>query len=150
MADPKKRVVFIDDELSKLIYYIEATEEAGYEVVKCHSADEGIEYIRNRHHDIDIVILDMRMPSPRALLAQGSHEEDETGLWLLGEARDILKKIKLPVIVLSNRASPDLSKQISELLQLPEGQVIVTSKNIETTAVMLPGRISKMCSHWPR
>ncbi len=62
-------------------------ERAAYEVSVAHDADEGLQFLRS-HPDVDLVLLDLNLPS-------------RSGLDVLGEARHDAALARVPFVVLT-------------------------------------------------
>lgn len=77
-----KTVLVVDDEATIRTLYSEELEEEGYRVVAVGSAREGLEQVRQG--EIDLVVLDIRMP-------------DMDGLEFLGHAREI--DMNIPIVI---------------------------------------------------
>ena len=142
-----RTILFIDDEKYLLNYYIEAVEGAGYKAVFCSSADEGLAYIRDRHAEIDLIVLDIMMPTPKGAAASETNDGLDTGIWLLQQARELIEEATIPVIVLSNRSKVTLESLVAERILLPDGLVLVATKT-ETAASALPNLVGRMYQRW--
>ena len=138
-----KLILFIDDQRNQLNYYMEAVEEAGYKTIFCDSADNGLTCIRDRHGEVALVVLDIRMSPPQGV---ATTEVDEGGISLLRQAKETIQDNSIPVIVLSNLDKPTLERAVNEQ-GLPTGLVHVTTKT-ETAARALPPLITKMLHQW--
>jgi len=76
----KVTVLFIDDETYFATYYVEAAEEAKYEVVYHDTANGGLDYIREFGGQIDLIVLDIMMPTPKGVSAAATNNGLDTGI----------------------------------------------------------------------
>jgi len=74
----KEKILLVDDEENLLMLYKQELLEEGYQVVTAGDAREGIEKIKQE--DLDVVIMDIRMPAMDGLEAIGK---------ILGMKKDI-------------------------------------------------------------
>ncbi len=65
----QKKILLIDDEENLLMLYEQELTDEGYQVITASTAREGIEKIRNEQ--LDLVVLDIRMPAMDGLEALG-------------------------------------------------------------------------------
>jgi CheY-like chemotaxis protein len=141
-------VLFIDDETNFATNYLDALTEFGYEVIHRDSADGGLAYLHNHAVEIDLVVLDIQMPTPIGVTSVATNDGLDTGIWLLGEARDLLEESTLPVLVLSNRAKVALEGLIAEKVMLLNQRLVrVTTKTV-TSAKKLPPMVQSILAEF--
>jgi CheY-like chemotaxis protein len=138
-----KTILFIDDETHFASYDIEAMKDANYEVIHHDTAAGGLAHIREHSGEIDLIVLDIVMPTPKDVAPTETNGGLDTGIWLLRQVRDLIAENLIPVIVLSGRGSASLEHVIADVVALPEGLVQVTSKTV-TPPRFLPNLISHM------
>jgi len=99
----KKRILIIEDEKELLESFSEILTDNGYEVVKSEDGYSGLDKIKNRTKDFDVILLDLMMPGMDGL--------------------EILRTIKndpevygsTPIVVLTNMSSERVIKETFEL-----------------------------------
>ncbi len=99
----KKRILIIEDEKDLLESFSEILTDNGYEVVKSEDGYSGLDKIKNRTKDFDVILLDLMMPGMDGL--------------------EILRTIKndpevygsTPIVVLTNMSSERVIKETFEL-----------------------------------
>lgn len=133
-----KKVLLIDDEPHIISNYIDELRKCGYEVTVHATADGGLQCLRNDCLDIDIVVLDIQMPTPKGIAKVDTNDGMDTGFWLLQETRELLEEQTLPVIILSNRKAVALSGILAERFAFnPANLVRITTKN-DTSSKLFP------------
>lgn len=148
-APKGKKVLFIDDERHKLAYYIEAVEEADYEVEFCETAALGLARLRERCAEFDLVILDVQMPTPGGITPVDTNNGLETGFWLLRQARELIETNTLPVIIFSNRSLDVLDTALVEHRNLlPRSELLSRTTKSSTSAMQLPPLITQTINRY--
>ena len=106
------KILIIDDEPEENDRVRRALEERDFEVTFCSNALKGLEMLKATG-GWSAVVLDMTMPVP--LEWQTEVKGQVTGLKILAEARDVLIKHNIPVLVFTNRSTEMLKQQIDAL-----------------------------------
>ena len=140
-----ERILFIDDESFFARPYITELQKA-YQVAFCESAIEAIEAVRD-DDSYRAIVLDIQMPPPRGLPPGATNNGMETGLWLLGEVRDIIISRPLPVLILTVRM-PQLVEEGVKRLVFPD-QLIEIHQKASMPYTKLPIRLDIMLRRWP-
>jgi len=96
-----RTILVIDDDHGPVDYYVEVLQRS-YKVIHIETSHEGLEFLRTNGSDINMVILDMVMPSESASEAEASGWGMGAGLLFLRRAKDVLSRHRIPVIILSN------------------------------------------------
>ncbi len=102
------RILVVDDEQSVRDFIQTSMQNLGYTVTTCAEGAEGVEYFREHHREIDLVILDLIMPkmsgqdafgkmkeidpNVRVLVSSGFIRTQATGQMLDEGARELLSK----------------------------------------------------------
>lgn len=94
----KGRILIIDDEETLCYFLKESLEEKGYQAAAAHTAGEGLKQLAAQ--DVDLVLLDLKLP-------------DGDGLDVLGEIRKV--NAGLPVIVLTGHAAVESAVRAMKL-----------------------------------
>jgi CheY-like chemotaxis protein len=131
-------ILFIDDETHFATNYVEALREYGFKVLFYDTASEGLEYLRTNCLKIDLLVLDIQMPTPVGVSITETKDGLDTGIWLLGEARDLLEENQLPTLVLSNRAKIALEQAILERVLFDPPKLVRVTTKTATSAKKLP------------
>lgn len=142
--NPKKVVLFIDDEPQPSRYYREALQERGYAVEYCRTAESGVSYLEKRAAEVDVIVLDMMMPTPKGVPTAETEDGQLTGVWLLKKCRDVIEAGRFPVLVLTNSKRVALEALIIEQVTPLDWRLLVRTKNTEVTAQGLPDIIDEM------
>lgn len=81
-SEPGRTVLFVDDEPSIITLAGYALERAGLEVLGAHSGRDALRTYTERHHEIDVVVLDYMLPDMRGdeLLARLCEIDDSVPL----------------------------------------------------------------------
>lgn len=58
----KKRILIIEDEKDLLESFAEILTDNGYETIQCEDGYKGLDQIKNRIKDFDLILLDLMMP----------------------------------------------------------------------------------------
>jgi CheY-like chemotaxis protein len=101
-------ILFVDDDKRYIKTYIEELRHCGYTVVHHDSVDKAINFINSESDEIELLILDIMMPS-------GSYFKDidrenglRTGCLLLKEIGSGIIEICSPILVLTNVSANSL------------------------------------------
>lgn len=83
MENKKPKILFVEDEKNLLLLYKKEFEKEDYEILTATSAEEGLN-ILEKHPDIDIVVLDIKMKGMSGLeaLARIARSRKNIGLIL--------------------------------------------------------------------
>src|ERR1035441_2587614 len=106
------RVLIIDDEP---IFYRTITKilrGVGHHVSICATPDAALKYLRQRRTEIDLIVLDIMMPSGRSFAEQATLKGRYTGLLLLGAIRAVRPEV--PILVTSIIADDQVVQRLSE------------------------------------
>lgn len=104
----RKTILFLDDDPKRMSSYVDFLEQNGYDTTLESDSSEAIKTVRERRNEIDLIVIDMMMPTEQRL----KHETDygrRTGLYLLKEIRKISDDI--PIIVLTVVRDSSLRKE---------------------------------------
>ncbi len=98
------KILFIDDEAYYTKAYRDELRKSGCEVVFEDSVPRAAtllaEMTKGQH---DLIVLDLQMPRPENMPDAANIKYVElTGLWLLGEFAEKIKKLGIPVAILTN------------------------------------------------
>ncbi len=106
---PSRHVVYIDD-YEAMVYLIgRMLKKRGYRVTAFERADEALAFIRDRSHDIDLLVTDYNMPGL-------------SGLDVLREAKAC--RADLPVVITSGHVTPSMTAEAKS-----EGVIQVLNKH---------------------
>ena len=141
---PKSHVLFVDDEPLPSQTYRDGLEESGFTIEYRSCADTGLEYLRDRYAEIDVVVLDMMMPTPKGVSTAATSDGQTTGIWFLLQCREIIETNVLPIYVLTNRGKKTLAGLIADQV-LPINWVLeIGTKYADVTPQTLPGELQKL------
>ena len=120
MPEPKKKILWIDDEIELLKPHILFLEQRGYEITPVPNAEDGISLIRNQY--FDLILLDEML-----------HGMD--GLTALNEIKDINPSVPVIMITKSEKESlmeEAIGNRIDDYLTKPvnPSQILLTCKKI--------------------
>ena len=118
-------VVFIDDEIFWARGYVDALSER-FRVSAIQDAVNAISFV-NEHDDIDAIVVDVMMPTPAGVAPEDVEDGLTTGIWLIKQLGPYIKRNRIPVFVLTNRAGDTVQEAI-DALDFPEGLVTVHRK----------------------
>ncbi len=139
-------ILFIDDEGFWAKPYRERLEEE-FDVHYSDDPADGREFFAKTPR-IDIIILDIMMPTPDGVDPRETDEGLDTGLWLLREMRGELIDRRVPVLILTNRRRAIVDEAVAHA-DFPAGLIEVRLKS-ETPAFFLPSRVHAMVTRWRR
>ena len=139
-----KPILYIDDQPHYARLYVEALEEADYEVIFCERAELGLAYLRAHASSLGVVILDYMMPTPKGVSDNETLDGKATGRWLLRQARELLEACRLPVIVLTNRSIPVVTTEIEELTLMEIGTLIHVCHKTQTSTRDLVAHVNHL------
>jgi predicted nucleotide-binding protein len=110
MTKEKKNILFVDDEEFLSRSYVEALEDAGFEVTFAKTANDAIKSAKLQQFDLIIVDI-MMAPGTRfsAIETAGGYK---TGITLARELRDMLPLA--PIIALTNSRDPEVQSWFSQ------------------------------------
>lgn len=111
------KVLFIDDDLLARANTIALLEDYGFEVVGCRSPNEALKNAMGNAHTIDVILLDLMMPTDEAVTAEESDNGILTGLVLFKKHLRGILKTGTPVIVLTGVSG---AKALEEVRSIPE------------------------------
>ena len=97
----KREILFIDDEPRYAIYYLENLKER-FRVETTDNAESALRILKT-NRNIEALILDVMMPSPKGVPDDLTAAGVETGLWLLQEIKDNGQRWPIPVMILTHR-----------------------------------------------
>jgi DNA-binding NtrC family response regulator len=100
-----KLILLIDDDKLPMKYYTKALEESGFAVEHFVEPDGALKFMEKNKTDIDMVVLDIMMPSGKTYKEKDTKMGLTTGLFLFKDIKSIAPKV--PVIVLTNVRNPE-------------------------------------------
>jgi CheY-like chemotaxis protein len=98
-----KKILFIDDEPFQSKRYRKRLEDEGFEVEFVTTADAAVNVLRSKALEIDFVILDFMMPTPRGVHPSLTSDGQATGRWFLVQCRECLHDHKIPLLIFTNK-----------------------------------------------
>jgi len=142
-----KHVLFVDDQLSTLEYYISKLKEQGYEVDTAFTGQDALDRIRDNKYDL--IVLDIMMPYHRMEdllqltdeeILHAPEENVKTGVRIY---RELSKSpTRPPIVILSARSEADIRRISREMeCELP-ADLICLHKGLDDPADIL-GSIEK-------
>lgn len=105
-------ILFIDDEPRYVEAYRNELENDGYQVEFIADVDKAISFLSGHRAEVELVILDIMMPSGRALRDADTKKGRRTGVYLYKELR--ASASSLPFIILTNVSDPEVEKEIEK------------------------------------
>jgi CheY-like chemotaxis protein len=129
-----ERILLIDDDRVPIHYYLRALGEAGHAVEHKRNPDEAIEYLDMKADEVDLIILDVMIPSGKAFATEKTDEGMTSGLFLLKKIR--AQWPTLPVLILTNLSPSELGGD----KLTPLGQV-ESARKIDTDPFDLVDRV---------
>ncbi|MCP4633314.1 MAG: response regulator [candidate division Zixibacteria bacterium] len=136
------KILFIDDDMKKLQFFVEFLKLEGYEVDYVESDIEATEYIKSSKDFIDLVILDVIMPSKHYTREQtGAYRR--TGIIYYTKITDMIPNVPILVMTVIDD-DEELEKQVLKMgaqAYLKKGKISPTAlsekiKNILSKAVI--------------
>lgn len=124
MAEPMKKILFVDDDRFFASAYVESLSET-FKVVCVYEVRKALDILRS-DDSFSAAIVDVMMPPPKGFEAE-THEGASSGIWLLSEVRNEIIQRNLPVIVLSNRGSHYVEQELA-VIGLPSNLITVSTK----------------------
>jgi CheY-like chemotaxis protein len=104
-------ILFVDDEKRRMNSYILELELSAYIVKFEKNIDCAIEFFENNREDINLVILDMMMPTGTTFNNKQTGNGMRTGLCFYKLIRQY--KPNLPIIIFTNVSGNDLSNDVN-------------------------------------
>jgi len=95
-----KKILLIEDEKVLVEMYKDKFEEAGYPTDVAFTAEEALEYLKEKKPDL--ILLDILLPK-------------ENGIGFLGKLKEIAGTSQIPVVGLSNFDDPETKKKAFQL-----------------------------------
>lgn len=115
-------IIFVDDEPERLTGYIQAFELSGFKVRMITTIDDAFAILEDMPNEIEVIILDVMMPTGIGLELNETKDGLATGIVFL----EWLKKFheQIPVIILTNTVNAkskfDLSHRNCEIYEKKE------------------------------
>ena len=94
------KILIVEDEKILAEMYKEKFQEEGFEVDLCFSAEEGINYLKEKKPNL--ILLDILLPK-------------ENGISFLKKIKEIRKNFKVPILAFSNYDEPKTKKEALSL-----------------------------------
>lgn len=105
-----KKILVLDDEPTKMIYWWEALQDEGHTVVCCTSVEEAIRQYNADYYDL--IVLDRMMPPGEIFGRVADPPVKETGSHVLFDFRDRRHLGSVPVIMLTNYSDDETIDQL--------------------------------------
>ena len=125
-------ILLIDDDIFGMKPYRLALESAGFEVASAEDPDVALSALREHAEDLELIVLDVMMPSGQALKDEDVEQGLRTGRVLLSRIRE--EHADCPVIVLSITSVDDFGVKDVEFLHkadtLPSELVEIVKETI--------------------
>lgn len=97
-------ILFVDDDFNRVTSYIDFLEQSGYRVILETDSSKVIAKFKQNQTQIDLIILDMMMPTSEELKAETNYGRG-TGLFLLRKIREISKEVPIMILTVVRNAS---------------------------------------------
>jgi CheY-like chemotaxis protein len=109
-------VVIEDDDAFRLILAEILREEfrKKFQVMVFGSADDGLHFLLNNAPRVRFIVLDMMMRLPIEAHEQTYARGLETGMWVLQQAKQVVKSYRIPIVVISAAFKEAIEPQLSE------------------------------------
>ena len=137
-----KQILFVDDQLSTLEYYMTSLKAQGHEVDTAFTGQDALDCIRAKPYDL--IVLDIMMPYHRMeyllqldeeAIRRAPKENVKTGVHLYKELSEDFSK--LPIVVLSARSEAEIRRIAQEMkCELPS-DLICLHKGLDNPADIL-------------
>ncbi|HEX8652429.1 MAG TPA: response regulator [Pyrinomonadaceae bacterium] len=109
-------ILFIDDEPrlmdSHYRYLKFKLEPEGYEVIFCSTVDEALDYFEKHLGELDLIILDIMMPSDKRFSSKKTNGGLKTGLLFYDKIRE--GSPDLPVLIFTNFFDEDVEQTLKQ------------------------------------
>lgn len=121
MNQPKKCIVFIDDDDGPILYYEQALYDSGFRVIRLKHFTKALDFIYSSTEQPDLWLIDVMMPiEDETLEIEGVNVVQSTSMGL-SAGLVLYKEIKkrygsIPVIVLTSIPTPQLLDKIEKTL----------------------------------
>lgn len=102
-------ILFVDDEIRHTSNFVKELEECGYQISFQSDVDLALQFLEESKNDIELMILDIMMPSGKRFKDVDTDDGLRTGVHFYERAREILPE--LPVIILTNASDEELGVQ---------------------------------------
>ena len=118
-------IVFVDDEERYVDVYIDELRDSGYTVELKTDVDSAIQFLRENHKDVNLLILDIMMPAGREFQSVDTRYGLRTGVLFYAEIKKLCPQ--LPVIILTNvnreELDPEICKEEENCLILQKADI---------------------------
>jgi CheY-like chemotaxis protein len=138
-----RTLLFVDDETFFAQPYIDALRDAGFAITHKERASDALDYLTSQASNVDLLILDIMLPTPTGVPASATGDGLETGVWLLHQSQAAILDAQIPVLVLTNSRKKTIEAVIRDRVPFPEGRLDVCSKS-DVRARELPGRVAQL------
>jgi len=101
-------IFFIDDDVKRVSSYIDSLKQSGYNVILETNSSQVIPKFRENQKEIELIILDMMMPTEKELKEETEYGRRK-GLYLLKKIREISQDV--PIIILTVVRDATLSEE---------------------------------------
>lgn len=105
-------ILFLDDDEGELTPYLEAMQEAGLDAGLMTSVDGFVAELGSIAQALELVVLDMAMPTGRTFADEKTNGGLRTGEFLYMLIRERLPHV--PIVVFTNRSLHRLPRQLTE------------------------------------
>ena len=144
--DGKRLVLWIDDDIDH--FHLD-TIKRDFEVVCCANAGEGLDFLLQKADSISAVILDMILPIGQRPNDTINLERIFAGLWILREAKEVIKKNKVPIIILTVVLDQILETELRRLnSEFPAGLITFRQKRVGTTMEQIVNLVHDKVMLW--
>lgn len=121
----KTRLLWVEDQISRLPRWVGALEKKGFAVTTACSYDEGMTHVKAEK--FDVILADLRMPPPNGVeFLRDAHQEKPKACYAalstylyLPEYRDALRRLGFPVQLIEKQAVESDSQDFEELYVKP-------------------------------
>lgn len=110
MQPPK--VLFIEEDLASVRFYIKEMQDEKLEVVHIRKADEVLNKLDSAGATVSLIILDSAMPPGKSYESKATESGTQTGQFLFADIRERLPTV--PIIILSNFSGLEWIQKASE------------------------------------
>lgn len=106
-------IVFVDDDKIYIQDYVEELRDNKYNVHHEHNIDKAFEFILENSQEIDLLLLDMMIPSGSLLKDKDNDNGRRTGNLFIEELRNRIDLTLFPIIVFTHVNIQNLPSQVS-------------------------------------